>query len=108
MSTFWKEVFRLQGTTLLRSTAYHPQTDGQFEIVNQAMKTYLRCFLNEQLRQWANWLRWAEFYYNSSPHMSTKYTPFQALYGRTPPPIIRFEGYLHGWTTWSSYMRGMP
>ena len=53
ISIFWRELFRLQQTHLLRSTAYHPQTDGQSEIVNKMVETYQRCFANEQPKQWA-------------------------------------------------------
>ena len=89
LSTFWKELFRLQGTQLNRTTAYHPQSDGQSEIVNKSLETYLRCFINDQPRQWAKWLPWAELSYNTSPHISTNITPFMALYGRDPPPLVR-------------------
>lgn len=89
MSNFWRELFRLQGTVLARSTAYHPQTDGQSEIVNQALETYLRCFINGQPRHWAKWLHWAEYCYNTAPHMSTNMSPIKALYGRSPPSVIR-------------------
>lgn len=95
MSNFWRELFRLHGTQLRRSTAYHPQTDGQSEIVNKALETYLRCFINGQPRTWARWLAWAEFSYNTSPHMSTGMSPFKAVYGRDPPPLVRVS---HGQT----------
>lgn len=91
MSIFWRELFRLQGTTLLRSTAYHPQTDGQSEIVNKTVETYLRCFIQGVPRKWVQWLPWAEFWHNTSYHVSTKCTPFKALYGRDPPRLVKVQ-----------------
>lgn len=89
MSIFWKELFRLQGTHLRRSTSYHPQTDGQTEIVNKSLEMYLRCFIAEKPKSWARWLPWAEYSYNTSPHTSTKMTPFRVVYGRDPPKLWR-------------------
>ncbi|KAL8119629.1 hypothetical protein AgCh_016947 [Apium graveolens] len=85
------EMFKLQGTDLRRSTAYHPQTDGQREIVNKTLEAYLRCFAGSQPKSWSKWLSWAKYSYNTAPHSSTKFTPFKIVYGRDPPLITRLS-----------------
>jgi hypothetical protein len=82
---FWTEYFRLQGSELRMSSAYHPQTDGQTEALNKCLETYLHCFVSTCQKQWSRWLHWAEFWYNTSYQTSTRLTPFEAVYGRPPP-----------------------
>jgi hypothetical protein len=50
-SNFWHELFKLQGTQLHLNIAYHPLIDGQIEVVNKCLETYLRCFALEQKHQ---------------------------------------------------------
>lgn len=83
-STLWKELFRLSRTNLLMSSAYHPQTDGQTERVNQCLEGYLRCFVHSCPTKWKDWLSLAEFWYNTSYHSSLDKTPFEVLYGQKP------------------------
>ena len=91
LSTFWSELFRLLGSDLRRSSAYHPRTDGQTEVVNRCVETYLRCFLADKRSRWLDWLAWAEYNYNTSFHTTTNTTPFKVVYGWDPPPVIRYE-----------------
>ncbi|XP_059068173.1 uncharacterized protein LOC131858745 [Cryptomeria japonica] len=81
MSSFWQELFRLTGTKLTPSTSYHPQTDGQTEIVNKWVEGYLRNYVSGQQKAWVRWLYLGEYCYNTTHHMSIGMTPFRALYG---------------------------
>lgn len=90
LSAFWRELFRKQGTELKTSTAYHPETDGQTEVVNRSLEQYLRCFVSSQPRLWEHCLAWAEYWYNTTHHQSIGMTPFEAVYGRPPPPLIHY------------------
>jgi len=69
------------GTELTPSTSYHPQTDGQTEIVNKWLEGYLRNYVSGQQRAWLKWLHLGEYCYNTTHHMSIGMTPFYALYG---------------------------
>ena len=83
-SQVWTELFKLVGVQLRFSTAYHPQTDGQTERVNQCLEMYLRCAVSDNPKQWRSWLAQAEFWYNTNFHSALGCSPFKALYGYEP------------------------
>lgn len=89
ISSFWTELFKLAGTQLKLSSAYHPQTDGQTKVVNRCVETYLRCLTEGKPKQWPKWLSWAEYWYNTNYHSAIKMTPFEDLYGRKPHVLVR-------------------
>jgi len=83
-SQVWRELFKLLKVNLLMSSAYHHQTDGQTQRVNQCLETYLRCFVHACPKKWSQWLSFAEFCNNTSYHSSLGQTPFKVLYGHDP------------------------
>jgi len=76
-----KELNNLLGIQTKLSTAYHSQTDGQIERINQELEQYLRVFIDHKQEQWPDWLRTAEFAYNNKIHMATKISPFKTNCG---------------------------
>uniref|UniRef100_A0A2N9GGR4 Chromo domain-containing protein n=1 Tax=Fagus sylvatica TaxID=28930 RepID=A0A2N9GGR4_FAGSY len=85
-----KELFKIQEVELAMSSSYHPQTDGQTEVVNRSLEQYLRAFAGDKPSMWVHWLPLAEFWFNTNYHTSTKMTPFEALYGYEPPTILDY------------------
>lgn len=83
-SAFWQNLFKSLHTKLNLSTAYHPQSDGQTERVNQCLEMFLRCSVAASPTKWITWLSLAEYWYNTTFHTSLGCSPFKALYGVEP------------------------
>jgi transposase InsO family protein len=79
---FWEQLHESLGTKLIRSSRYHPQTDGQTERVNQIVEDMLRASIMHFDKSWDKCLSLAEFSYNNSYQASLKMAPFEAFYGR--------------------------
>lgn len=89
-STFWSELFKLQGIHLSMSNAWHPQSDGQPEVINLCLESYLRCFAGQHPSAWVNCLSSAEYWHNTNPSSSTEFCPYQIIYGIPPPRLLSF------------------
>jgi hypothetical protein len=90
-SKFWQELFTLTGVKLNLSLAIHPQSDDQFEVANKVITMYLHCFAGDRLRQWLQWLLWAEYCYNTAFHSSLKTMPFSVVHGRDPSCLLLYD-----------------
>ena len=77
-----KELNKMLGIKMKLSTAFHPQTDGQAERMNQELEQYLRFFVEQRQKDWLEWLASAEFVVNNKTHTATKVSLFIANYGR--------------------------
>ena len=89
-SRFWEVVTELSGTKLARSTAFHPQTDGQTERYNRTLEDMLRHYVSPLLNDWDRFLPCAEFAINNSHVENIGTTPFYLNMGwhpRTPIQI---------------------
>jgi hypothetical protein len=82
VAPFWEQLYECLGTKLIRSSSYHPQTDGQTERVNQILEDILRASILHFDKSWDKCLSLAEFSYNNSYQASLKMAPFDAQYGR--------------------------
>ena len=82
-SQLWKHLFSL-ADYLHMSSAYHPQSDGQTERLNQCLETFLRCFAHACPQKWLEWVYLAEYWYNSTWHSALQMSPFKVLYGYAP------------------------
>jgi len=86
-SETWKEFLEILDIRPRMSTAFHPQTDGQTERLNQMIEAYLRAFVNQEQENWVLLLPMSEFAYNNSVTIGNGMSPFYTYYGRHPATI---------------------
>jgi hypothetical protein len=79
------------GHQLNYSIAFHPQTDGQTERVNQVLEDLLRACVLTYGSNWEKSLSYAEFSYNNSYQDRLKMAPFEALYDRKCPTLLMWS-----------------
>uniref|UniRef100_A0A8C6LCR8 ribonuclease H n=1 Tax=Nothobranchius furzeri TaxID=105023 RepID=A0A8C6LCR8_NOTFU len=91
-SKLLREVYALLGVTGIKTSPYHPQTDGLVERFNKTLKSMLRKFVKNSGKDWDHWLPFLLFAYREVPQASTGLSPFQLLYGhhvRGPLDILK-------------------
>jgi hypothetical protein len=91
---FWTSLQSALGAQLNLSTAYHPETDGKNERVNQVMEDILRMYVMDNQTHWEKYLPLVEFAYNNSFHSSIRMPLYEAFHGipcRTPLSWERLE-----------------
>lgn len=81
---FWKEICRLMGMRRSLTTSYHPQADGQTEILNQGLEISIRAYIGPNRDNWSDMLDALSLAYNSSPHTAMGFSPAYLLRGFQP------------------------
>ena len=101
VSDLWKSLFLKLDVSLLFSTSYHPQTDGQSEATNIHLQAMLRFFVNERQDDWVRFLGEAEFLINNTTTSATKMAPNEILFGfkLRDQERGRFWRFPKGWST---------
>jgi hypothetical protein len=84
LNTLWSSLWSLLDTKLTKSTAFHPQTNGQTEVINQMIMHILHMYNSKHPRTWDESLPYVQHNYNRSIHSSTSHIPFQVGLGFQP------------------------
>ena len=76
------EIYRLLGVQPIRTSPYHPQTDGLVERFNQTLKRMLKKAAMDNVKDWDKFVPYLLFAYREVPQASTGFSPFELVYGR--------------------------
>jgi hypothetical protein len=90
VGSFWSSLWALMDTKLKKSTAFHPQTDGQTEVVNHTVVHLLHAYCSKHPKLWDEHLHYIQHAYNRAKHSSTQTSPFEACFGYLPKSPLDF------------------
>lgn len=81
---FWKEICQLMGMRQSLTMSYHPQANGQTEVLNQGLEFLIRAYISPDRDNWSKIIDALTLSYNSSPHTATGFSPAYLLRGFHP------------------------
>jgi transposase InsO family protein len=84
LSDIFMGICKLLGIKKIKTTPFPPESNGSNERSHRSLTEYLRSYVDADLSNWDQWVRYAAFAHNTTPQISTNYMPFQLLYGRLP------------------------
>ena len=84
MGKLYKHICKLLRIQKINSSAYHPQTNGALERSHKTIIEYLRNYVEKDPLDWDSWLQFAMFSYNTTPHTSTNFMPYELVFGYKP------------------------
>ena len=77
------ELYRMLHIHPIKTTPYHPQTNGLVERFNQTLKSMLRKAATKEGHDWDKMIPFLLFAYREVPQSSTGFSPFELLYGKS-------------------------
>ncbi|KAG5864138.1 hypothetical protein JTB14_005234 [Gonioctena quinquepunctata] len=80
LSQIFKETCRILKMKHIQCTSYHPQSNGSLEGSHRTLVEYLRSNINKDMNNWDDFMPFATSVFNTTPHSSTGYVPFELLY----------------------------
>jgi hypothetical protein len=90
VGSFWSSLWALMDTKLKKSTTFHPQTDGQTEVVNRTLVHLLHAYCSKHPKLWDAHLHYVQHAYNRAKNSLTQTSPFEACFGYLPKSPLDF------------------
>jgi hypothetical protein len=90
VGSFWSSLWALMDTKLKKSTSFHPQTDGQTEVVNRTVVHLLHVYCSKHPKLWDEHLHYVQHAYNRAKHSSMQKSPFETCFGYLPKSPLDF------------------
>ena len=75
----------------INTTAYHPESNGTLERSHRTLIEYLRHFIDKNGMDWDSWIKYSMFVYNTTPHSTIKFMPYELVFGMLPNLPFSFQ-----------------
>ena len=92
MSVVFRNTCRILGIKKIQSTAFYPEAQGSIERSHRVLAKYLRHYVKEDQTNWDQWVPFATYVYNTTEHTTTRFTPYELLFGRPSVLPIALKG----------------